>query len=247
MYAQENESLENYLEREIFPDSVFQLCIPEGPFIDNKGRGIFEESSPKDPSPEGLDEELIVLGDEFQKSFFEEDTINTEKIPDLVELENVNHEVTSAKSAPKISAPLSEPLIDSKIENQIEIIPDSRNAKRNNSEESENLHKESNDQEVLAEDDCTEEDTKEVSIEKFIMTRLSLTYWEKKFTRLKTGKKGRGRPETVKDYSGVKVNEIFINHLQYLKKKQRSDAKLATVLRNAKKSPDCFLKYIGSK
>jgi len=198
------------------------------------------------------------LGDEIQCSLFDEETNITEKNPDLAELENINHEVMSAKSAPKILPPLSEPLIIvSRDENQTELILDSQDTKGNSPDESENSQKESSDQEDSAEDgciqedsseeECTEEDTKGISIEKYIMTRLSLTYWERKITKLKTGKKGRGRPETVKDYSDVKMNEIFIKHLKDLKKWQRSDAKLASVLRNAKKSPDCFLKFIGSK
>lgn len=66
----------------------------------------------------------------------------------------------------------------------------------------------------------------------------------------KKGKK-RGRPEEEKDECITAVQEpyqVWFNNLcKKLENNQRSDARTATIARYAKKIPDAFLKYIGSK
>jgi hypothetical protein len=66
----------------------------------------------------------------------------------------------------------------------------------------------------------------------------------------KEGRK-RGRPEEEKDESIQAVQRPFRHWFHNLCKKlethQRSDARTATIARHAKKIPDAFLKYIGSK
>ena len=64
------------------------------------------------------------------------------------------------------------------------------------------------------------------------------------------GKK-RGRPEEEKDESLEAVRKPYKKWFKKLSNKlgigQRSDARTATIARHAKKIPDAFLKYIGSK
>lgn len=67
----------------------------------------------------------------------------------------------------------------------------------------------------------------------------------------KTGGPKRGRPENQIDLSNKAMHRLHKKWISELKMKlkndQRSDARTATVCRFIKKSPDIFLKYIGSK
>ena len=60
----------------------------------------------------------------------------------------------------------------------------------------------------------------------------------------------KGRPEILKNPTKEKLGQLVLNlvaNLSKQSKKQRSDARTATICRNFKKLPDIFLKAIGSK
>lgn len=84
----------------------------------------------------------------------------------------------------------------------------------------------------------------------YLLERLDISFFQRLYARQTSPDKGRGRPRKVKDTNVETIWNMVLEKLSEKankRKKQRTDAKNASICRDAKRVVDHMLKYIGSK